>query len=30
MNNLFTPSAKNVLTIAQEQAKKFKHQAIVC
>lgn len=28
MNNLFTPSAKNVLTIAQEQAKKFKHQAI--
>ncbi len=28
MNNLFTPSAKNVLAIAQQQAKKFKHQAI--
>ncbi|WP_283679789.1 ATP-dependent Clp protease ATP-binding subunit [Lentilactobacillus sp. Marseille-Q4993] len=28
MNNLFTPSAKNVLAVAQQQAKKFKHQAI--
>lgn len=28
MNNLFTPSAKNVLVLAQEQAKYFKHQAV--
>jgi ATP-dependent Clp protease ATP-binding subunit ClpC len=28
MDNLFTPSAKNVLVLAQEQAKYFKHQAI--
>ncbi|AQW21589.1 ATP-dependent Clp protease ATP-binding subunit ClpC [Lentilactobacillus curieae] len=28
MDNLFTPSAKNVLSIAQRQAKRFKHQAI--
>ncbi len=28
MDNLFTPSAKNVLTLAQEQAKHFKHQAV--
>lgn len=28
MNNLFTPSAKNVLVMAQEQAKYFKHQAV--
>ncbi|WP_268912616.1 ATP-dependent Clp protease ATP-binding subunit [Lentilactobacillus sp. SPB1-3] len=28
MDNLFTPSAKNVLSIAQQQAKRFKHQAI--
>ncbi|MCK8606683.1 ATP-dependent Clp protease ATP-binding subunit [Apilactobacillus ozensis] len=27
-NNIFTPSAKNVLILAQEQAKGFKHQAI--
>ncbi|CUS25784.1 ATP-binding protein [Paucilactobacillus oligofermentans DSM 15707 = LMG 22743] len=28
MDNLFTPSAKNVLALAQEQAKHFKHQAV--
>ncbi len=28
MNNLFTPSAKNVLMLAQEQAKKFNHHAL--
>ncbi|MCV3323618.1 ATP-dependent Clp protease ATP-binding subunit [Pediococcus ethanolidurans] len=28
MDNLFTPSAKNVLAISQEQAKRFKHQAV--
>ncbi|AXN35024.1 ATP-dependent Clp protease ATP-binding subunit [Latilactobacillus curvatus] len=28
MNNLFTPSAKNVLMMAQEQAKKFNHHAL--
>ncbi|MFC6274310.1 ATP-dependent Clp protease ATP-binding subunit [Levilactobacillus tangyuanensis] len=28
MDNLFTPSAKNVLELAQEQAKYFKHQAV--
>lgn len=28
MDNLFTPSAKSVLSIAQVQAKNFKHQAI--
>lgn len=28
MDNLFTPSAKNVLVLAQEQAKYFKHQAV--
>lgn len=28
MHNLFTPSAKNVLVIAQEQAKSFQHQAV--
>ncbi|GAA6114576.1 ATP-dependent Clp protease ATP-binding subunit [Apilactobacillus apinorum] len=28
MDNIFTPSAKNVLIIAQEQAKVFGHQAI--
>ncbi|MBB1095575.1 ATP-dependent Clp protease ATP-binding subunit [Limosilactobacillus sp. BG-MG3-A] len=28
MDNMFTPSAKHVLTIAQEQAKYFKHQAV--
>lgn len=28
MDNLFTPSAKNVLSVAQQQAKRFKHQAI--
>ncbi|GLB46597.1 ATP-dependent Clp protease ATP-binding subunit ClpC [Philodulcilactobacillus myokoensis] len=28
MNNLFTPSARNVLVIAQNQAKKFKRQAV--
>lgn len=28
MDNLFTPSAKSVLVLAQEQAKYFKHQAV--
>ncbi|HBF75827.1 MAG TPA: ATP-dependent Clp protease ATP-binding subunit ClpC, partial [Lactobacillus sp.] len=28
MDNLFTPSAKSVLALAQEQAKYFKHQAV--
>ncbi|MYV04710.1 ATP-dependent Clp protease ATP-binding subunit [Furfurilactobacillus milii] len=28
MDNLFTPSAKDVLVLAQEQAKYFKHQAV--
>ncbi len=28
MDNMFTPSAKHVLAIAQEQAKYFKHQAV--
>ena len=28
MNNLFTPSAKNVLMLAQEQAQKFNHHAL--
>ena len=28
MDNMFTPSAKHVLMIAQEQAKYFKHQAV--
>ncbi|MBW1605311.1 ATP-dependent Clp protease ATP-binding subunit [Lactobacillus sp. Sy-1] len=28
MDNLFTPSARNVLVIAQEQAKNFRHQAV--
>lgn len=28
MENLFTPSARNVLIIAQEQAKRFKHPAV--
>jgi len=28
MDNLFTPSAKSVLILAQEQAKYFKHQAV--
>ncbi|PWF99989.1 ATP-dependent Clp protease ATP-binding subunit [Levilactobacillus bambusae] len=28
MDNLFTPSAKRVLVLAQEQAKYFKHQAV--
>lgn len=28
MDNLFTPSAKNVLLIAQEQAKQFRHHAV--
>ncbi|MHA3065302.1 ATP-dependent Clp protease ATP-binding subunit [Lacticaseibacillus saniviri] len=28
MDNLFTPSAKNVLLIAQEQAKAFRHHAV--
>lgn len=28
MNNLFTPSAKAVLAMAQEQARYFKHQAV--
>ncbi|KRK33885.1 ATP-dependent Clp protease ATP-binding subunit [Loigolactobacillus bifermentans] len=28
MDNLFTPSAKNVLVLAQEQAKYFRHHAI--
>ena len=28
MDNMFTPSAKNVLAIAHEQAKYFKHQAV--
>lgn len=28
MENLFTPSARQVLVIAQEQAKDFRHQAI--
>ena len=28
MDNLFTPSAKKVLVLAQEQAKYFRHQAI--
>ena len=28
MNNLFTPSAKNVLVLAQKEAKYFRHQAI--
>lgn len=28
MNDQFTPSAKNVLVMAQEQAKQFKHQAV--
>ncbi|GAA3604785.1 ATP-dependent Clp protease ATP-binding subunit [Secundilactobacillus similis] len=28
MDNLFTPSAKSVLALAQEQAKFFKHQAV--
>ncbi|MHA8263247.1 ATP-dependent Clp protease ATP-binding subunit [Lactobacillaceae bacterium Melli_B3] len=28
MDNLFTPSARNVLVLAQEQAKNFKHQAV--
>jgi ATP-dependent Clp protease ATP-binding subunit ClpC len=28
MNNLFTTSAKNVLMLAQEQAKKFNHHAL--
>jgi ATP-dependent Clp protease ATP-binding subunit ClpC len=28
MDNMFTPSAKNVLALAQEQAKYFKHQAV--
>ncbi|MEJ6399663.1 ATP-dependent Clp protease ATP-binding subunit [Nicoliella lavandulae] len=28
MENLFTPSARNVLVLAQEQAKNFKHQAV--
>lgn len=28
MNNIFTPSAKNVLVLAQEQAKVFGHQAV--
>jgi len=28
MDNLFTPSAKSVLVLAQEQAKFFKHQAV--
>ena len=28
MDNMFTPSAKHVLALAQEQAKYFKHQAV--
>ena len=28
MDNQYTPSAKNVLVLAQEQAKYFKHQAV--
>ena len=28
MDNLFTPSAKNVLLLAQEQAKYFHHHAV--
>ena len=28
MENLFTPSARNVLVLAQKEAKRFKHQAI--
>jgi len=28
MDNTYTPSAQNVLVLAQEQAKYFKHQAV--
>lgn len=28
MDNLFTPSARNVLVISQKEAKRFRHQAI--